>query len=91
MVLKDVDLLGSEYFTRYQITDYFIAKKDFAYPVFDLQYESNFKKSSEYLSQFKNLIVTGRNGLFVNNDMHATMVLGIESAQRVIGNTKNKS
>lgn len=86
MVLEEVDRLKGKYFTRNDIGKYYVVKKNHVYPLFDLPYDQNVKKILNYVEGIPNLYTTGRNGLFINNDMHANMILGIENAQKIILN-----
>jgi len=83
MVLKEVEYL-SQYFRKDQIKDYFVVKLENAYPVFALNYETDLADTLRYIFDVKNLMTAGRNGLFLNNDMHDCMVIGIKTAQGMI-------
>lgn len=89
MVLDDVKHL-EKFFTKEHIKDYFVERLDDVYPVFDLDYPTNIKQTLHYISAFENLVTTGRNGLFLNNDMHECMHLGIKGAQRMISHLRKE-
>lgn len=83
MVLEEAEYLN-EYFTPDQIDDYLVVRLEDAYPVFSLNYEDCLSNILQYISRIKNMATTGRNGLFLNNDMHECMTLGIKAAQNLI-------
>jgi protoporphyrinogen oxidase len=47
-----------------------------AYPIYRKAYEAELARSLERLSPISNLVSTGRQGLFLDIDMHDAMVLG---------------
>jgi hypothetical protein len=48
-----------------------------------LEFDKNVKKVLDGLSRLPNLISTGRNGLFLNTDMHDSMEMGLLAADEV--------
>jgi len=62
------------------ISDLFVVKKDEAYAVCHLNYDQHLKDLFEHLSNIKNLLSTGRQGLYQQIDMHDSMGLGISAA-----------
>ena len=68
------------------ITDVFVKKLDNAYPHYDLTYEQNLYKILNYLDGFKNILTTGRQGLFNYNNMDHCMDMGFKTADSIIKN-----
>lgn len=62
-----------------RVTDTLVRRVKDAYPVYDLEFEENLKKLYRGLSRVDNLYATGRQGLFLNTDMHDTMELGMKT------------
>ena len=83
MVMEEVPHLR-KFFTKEEVEDYFVVRLDDAYPVFLLDCDTNLKRTLNYISGIDNLMAAGRNGLFLNNNMHDCMVSGIKTAQRMI-------
>ncbi|MDP8215683.1 MAG: FAD-dependent oxidoreductase [Candidatus Euphemobacter frigidus] len=55
-----------------------------AYPIYDLAFEHNLETFLGGLSRIKNFYSTGRQGLFLNTDMHDTIHMGVQAARVVI-------
>ena len=61
-----------------EIEDIWATKMEKAYPIFLIGYEDAKKKVLDDFAKFKNIISTGRYGLFLDVNMHDAMVLGAE-------------
>ncbi len=59
-------------------------KTQYGYPVFDLGFESHLNKVLEFLSNFKNLKTTGRQGSFCYPNMHLAMRMGANAAEEIL-------
>ena len=55
-----------------------------AYPIYDLSFERNLEILINALSKVDNLYSTGRQGLFLNTDMHDSMKSGVMAARAVL-------
>ena len=55
-----------------------------AYPIYDLAFERNLEILLAALSRIDNLYSTGRQGLFLNTDMHDSMKAGLTAARSVL-------
>jgi len=55
-----------------------------AYPIYDLDFECNLEILLAALSRIDNLYSTGRQGLFLNTDMHDSMKSGLMAARVVL-------
>jgi len=75
--IKD-NLIDLKFFTNNHIIHSNIYKISNAYPILELNFEKKIKKIFDYLSRFKNLNVTGRNGLFAYTHIHDHMKNGRE-------------
>jgi len=71
----DSDLATGEFFTSYS---------EFAYPLMDMEYQGKREAAIEHLSQFDNLIMTGRQGTFRYIFTDTAMEMGMLAAQSVI-------
>lgn len=87
MVLEEIPHL-SQFFEKGQIKDYFVIRLDDVYPIYDVNYHDNLKEIFDYIAGIPNLVITGRNGLFLNNDMHECIILGVKGAQLLINEIK---
>tara|TARA_B100001287_G_scaffold89128_1_gene74678 strand:+ start:1501 stop:2823 length:1323 start_codon:yes stop_codon:yes gene_type:complete len=73
-------LIEIGFFNRSEIIDSVVKKIFHAYPVMSLNYQENIIKINKYLNNFKNLHLTGRNGLFTYSHIHDQMI----SARKII-------
>lgn len=74
MVLNDIgsiDLIDSTL-----IEDYNVIRVKDAYPIYDLDFDKNLRVVLDKLSDFEGLYSTGRQGLFLQNDIHDSMEMG---------------
>ena len=55
-----------------------------AYPIYDLAFERNLKRLLGGLARVENFYSTGRQGLFLNTDMHDSMKSGLMVARAVL-------
>jgi len=58
-----------------------------AYPIYDLEFERNLDAVLSALRGVPNLLTFGREGLFLNCDIHDSMLMGIEAAEFATGST----
>ena len=82
-VEKDLGILGVN---SKEIEDIWITKMEKAYPIFLVGYEKVKKKVLNDFAKFKNIISTGRYGLFLDINMHDSMVLGAEGFRYLVEN-----
>jgi len=80
MAKADLRRLGLE---NLEIFDYFVKRLDDAYPIYRLAYEKKLRLVLDEINKISNLISTGRNGLFLNSDIHDSFQMGFEAAQIV--------
>lgn len=64
-----------------------IQKVKSAYPIYDLEFEKNLQSLLEGLSRLENFYTTGRQGLFLNTDMHDSMKTGHTAAAAFLSDT----
>lgn len=62
-----------------------VARVRDAYEVYDLDFDRHLDVVMDRLADIGNCISTGRKGLFLQNDIHDSMKMGIEAAERIIG------
>jgi len=55
-----------------------------AYPIFEMGFEKAFEQIMTYLSRFKNLRTTGRQGAFAYPNMHRAMRMGASAAEELL-------
>jgi protoporphyrinogen oxidase len=68
------------------VIDGFVMKTSEAYPVYDEQYHEHLNAVLEYLKQFDNLQLMGRNGLHRYNNMDVAMLSAMQAVDRVVSN-----
>ncbi len=74
--LEKIDLVKKS-----EIDDIFFHEEKFCYPVYDLIFEAKLKIIFKKLSQYDNLICTGRQGLFHHNNIDHAIIMGFETAK----------
>lgn len=79
-------LIEIGFFNRNEIIDAVVKKIFHAYPVMSLNYQENIIQINNYLSNFKNLHLTGRNGLFTYSHIHDQMI----SARKIVNGISNE-
>ena len=78
-----IDNLG--FITDQDVIGYDIVRVKKAYPMYELGYKQYLNKILEYLSQFKNLQIIGRNGTFRYNNMDHSIEMGLMAAKKLLG------
>jgi len=79
LVKKDLHKLWGEV----KISSNFVAKISNAYPIYLVGFEKNLDQVLAGLKNINNLISTGRNGLFLNSDIHDCFKMGFEVAEKI--------
>jgi protoporphyrinogen oxidase len=74
LALDDLRHMGIE---KSHILDYFSLKLEDVYPIYSLGFGKDFNNCIQALKRFRNVFSTGRQGLFLNNDIHDSMEMGI--------------
>ncbi len=67
-----------------EVRRYFVHRERYAYPVYDLQYQSRVEILKEYFAGFRNLRLIGRGGRFRYNNMDHAMETGILAAKSIL-------
>jgi protoporphyrinogen oxidase len=70
-----------------EIAALYLSKLEDAYPIYTIDYEKKLTASLEELAKIPQLITTGRQGLFLDIDMHDAMVLGKKSVDALLNGT----
>ena len=63
------------------IVDAFVHRIPWVYPLYDLEYSERLQPVWKYLSHFPGLVSTGRQGLFLHNNMDHSIHMGFEAAR----------
>jgi protoporphyrinogen oxidase len=82
MVKEDLTRLGTV--PQEKIEGYFVRRLKHAYPISDLEFDRHLEVALGYLLSIPNLIPLGRQGLFIHNDIHDSMKMGLEGARHVL-------
>ena len=82
-VLNDLSFFGIQ---ENEIDDIVINNIEKAYPIFFVDFEKTLKEIYSKLSKFKNLISSGRYGLYLDINMHDSMFLGKKSIKYLLDN-----
>ncbi|MBU0515661.1 MAG: FAD-dependent oxidoreductase, partial [Proteobacteria bacterium] len=77
-----IDRLGLGEASR--VRDFFTRRLTHAYPLYELGFERNLQIVLAWLDGLDNLITTGRQGLFVHNNMHHSLEMGRLAGEAVL-------
>lgn len=80
--IKDIEKLGL--FKRNDVINYFTYKVKHAYPVYYLDYHERVRVLYTYISQIKDFIAIGRQGLFRYNNMDHSIKMGMLAAKHIL-------
>jgi protoporphyrinogen oxidase len=72
-----------------QVSEGFVIREPFAYPIYDRKYREHIAAIRSYLSGFENLVSMGRNGMHRYNNMDHAMLTGRMAAENVLGASHN--
>ena len=78
------DIKGIEMIDQAKIVDCHVEKMEETYAVCHIDYEQQRRDLIRHLANFKNLLSAGRQGLYLQNDMHDTMAIGLSAAEFLI-------
>jgi len=87
LALNDLNRLGIK---RNYIIEYFTLKLRDIYPVYDIDFEKNLKELINILATYHNVYSTGRQGLFLNNDIHDSMEMGMLAGEFVLNQKESR-
>jgi protoporphyrinogen oxidase len=73
-----------DFIKRNEVLDSCIIREQKAYPLFAVGYQEHYEKLIDYLSNFKNLHIAGRGGMFKYYNMDHAMESGIEVAEEIL-------
>lgn len=82
--LNRLDLLKSK-----EISEYFVIRLKNAYPIYDLNFDQEVDSTIAELSGVTNLLSIGRNGLFLNNDIHDSIEMALIAADFMLAENWN--
>ena len=82
VALSDIEKI--DFFNESDIETFHIWRMSEAYPMYDLNFNKQLENVIESLSKTKNLYTVGRHGLFLNNDIHDSMEMGIKIATNLL-------
>lgn len=87
-VIEEVtrDAVDAGLFTHEDINDAAALRVPHAYPLYTRDYRIKLQRLYDFLRPVKNLITTGRQGLFNHNNMDHSMLMGIRSAEMMAEN-----
>ena len=80
--MKETEELG--FAKRSDVIEYFVEKIEHAYPLYTLDYDEKVKIAYRAISNIKNFITIGRQGLFRYNNMDHSLKMGYLTAKHVL-------
>jgi protoporphyrinogen oxidase len=87
LALKDIGHMGIQ---KSHILDYFTLKLEDVYPIYNLGFKKSFDKILGILAGCPNVYSTGRQGLFLNNDIHDSLEMGMMASKFILDGKDNK-
>lgn len=88
LALNDLGHMGIE---ESHTLDHFNLKLKDVYPVYDLGFDARLKELFYALGEYANIYSTGRQGLFLNNDIHDSVEMGMQAAEFVLREAKSRN
>ncbi len=88
MALEDIGRIGL--LDGLKVEKSMVTRSKDAYPIYDLPFEKNLELTLSGLAGIENLFSAGRQGLFLNSDMHDSMKSGREAARFFLENRTPK-
>jgi protoporphyrinogen oxidase len=73
------------YFEKENVVSSYVHRVPKEYPIYDLGYKEKVVKIKEYLKQFQNLQIIGRNGTFKYNNSDHSIQMGLYAARNIMG------
>ena len=86
LALKHLENMGM--LRKEDVRNYYVFKKRFVYPIYDLEYPNTLQIIREYLDSINNLIYIGRPGRFQYTNQDHSLEMGILSARSIIDGKK---
>ena len=77
------DAVSTGVFSENDINDAAALRVPHAYPLYTTNFRENLQTVCDYLRPVRNLITTGRQGLFNHNNMDHSMLMGIRAAENL--------
>jgi protoporphyrinogen oxidase len=82
ITVQQLERLG--FINNADVIDSCVVRVPNAYPLFELGYKEHYTKILRYLSNFRNLQIIGRSGMFRYYNMDHAMESGIEAAENIL-------
>jgi protoporphyrinogen oxidase len=83
--LATMELAKLKLCQKADVADGFVVRSRYAYPVYYLSYKRPLAKLKQYLSQFENLTVMGRGGMYKYNNQDHSVLSGLVAAKKFCG------
>ena len=87
LALKDIGHMGIQ---KSHILDYFTLKLEDVYPIYNLGFKKSFDKILGVIAGCPNIYSTGRQGLFLNNDIHDSIEMGMMASKFILDGKDNR-
>lgn len=81
IALEDIHKI--DFIDHSKIEAFHVARLEDAYPMYTLDFDSRLDEVIARLAQTKNFYTIGRQGLFLNNDVHDSMEMGMRAAANI--------
>jgi len=82
IVKSDMDKI--DFIDSSKCKEFYVTRLDEAYPVYTLDFNKHIEETIKELASSENIFSSGRQGLFLNNDIHDSMEMGINTARHII-------
>lgn len=76
--------LESHGLLRATVLDIHAVSASFVYPIYRIGYEKDVRAQREWAGHFDNLLLLGRQGLFLHNNIHHSLFMGYRAADHVV-------
>ncbi len=75
---------------RSEVRETLVHRIPHTYPLYDLGYRERVRSVLDYVARFPGLVSTGRQGLFLHNNMDHSIHMGFKAAEAVMSETADK-
>ena len=70
------------------MSDFYVVRERYAYPTFNLGYEKKLERIMNFIGQFNGVYTVGRQGFFKYINIDDVLIMGFETAQKIVNPIK---
>jgi len=78
------DSENQNFICRDWVSDFYVVRERYAYPTFNLGYEKKLERIMNFIGQFNGVYTVGRQGFFKYINIDDVLIMGFETAQKIV-------